>query len=62
MGAIGASKVLMLFPRYAAWYAAFANANEPKKRIITGHCFARGLCPFFGQYWGEDGQVLTLLL
>ena len=29
-GAIGASKVLVLFPRYTAWDAAFPNANEPK--------------------------------
>jgi len=42
-GAIGASKVLVLFPRYPAWDAAFPNTNEPKQRIITGHGLGRDL-------------------
>ena len=42
-GAISARKVLVLFPRYPAWDAAFANANKPKQRIITGHGLGCGL-------------------
>ena len=37
------SQVLVFFPRYLAWDAAFPNANEPKQRIITGHGWRLGL-------------------
>jgi hypothetical protein len=60
-GTIGASKVLVLFPRYSSWYATFANTNEPKQRIITGHGHGLGLCSFLRWYRREKRHVLILL-